>query len=101
MVDVGGGLVAVIAEALGDELLGMRRVLAGLFLELVGVIIQDLAAVFDVRVDQFSIGDVDERAEVDDGCGDQSQTPDWEEFNQPVRDESCAEGLSLSDWMQE
>ena len=93
MVDVRSGLATIIAETLRHQILGMRGLFSGLFFQLVCLLAGDLLGVFDMRVDQFAVRDVDEGAEINHGSRDQGQTPHGKELDEPVGDESCQECL--------
>jgi len=49
-----------------------------------------------VVVDKLLVGLIDERAEEEDGCGDQGKAPEWDDLDQVVRQESSDEGLEFS-----
>jgi hypothetical protein len=59
-------------------------------------LIDHIGGVLEVVVDKLLVGLIDVRAEEEDGCGDQSKAPEWDDLDQVVRQESPDEGLEFS-----
>jgi hypothetical protein len=65
-------------------------------LDLLGLLVDHVGGVLEVVVDKLLVGLVDERAEEEDGCGDQGKAPEWDDLDQVVGQESSDEGLEFS-----
>lgn len=103
---VDGGLLGAAHRFLGfgdialggarGRLIGPVAVVSGQIADLRGLLGDDLLGVGDVVVDEVLVGDVDERGEVDDGGGDESQAPVWGDLDEEVGEEGGEEGLRRS-----
>lgn len=49
--------------------------------------VDDVRNIGQVVVDKLFVASVNQGDEVDDGSSDERETPKWNEFNQPVRDQ--------------
>lgn len=96
VVDVLGSFVAVVSKALFHQAGCVVGALASEFLQVVDLFAEGLLRVVNLRIDDFAVADVDERADVDSGSTDQRQSPEWEDSDESVRDESSGESLSLT-----
>jgi hypothetical protein len=72
---------------------GSGSMVAGEFLDLLGLGVDDVGCVLDVVVNQLLVRLVDERGEEDDRGGDQGEAPEWDDLDQVVREESANKGL--------
>jgi hypothetical protein len=72
---------------------GVGGTFAGEILELVGLGADNLLKVGDLLVDDFTVADVHERSEVGNGHGDNSETPERNETDEPVASEGSSESL--------
>lgn len=87
------GLGAVVTQALLHQTLCMGRTLASKFFQLIGLLMESLLGALNLGIDQFAVADVNERTNVDDGGGEQRQSPEWEELDEEVGNESSRERL--------
>ena len=69
--------------------------LSGHIADLRGLIIDDVARVAEVVINELLVLNVDERGQEDDAVGDKSKTPQRDEFDEPVADEGGEEGLKI------
>jgi hypothetical protein len=99
------------AAAATDHLLSLGRVFSNILLcslggscgvvacellDLLGLLVDHVGGVLEVVVDKLLVGLIDERAEEEDGCGDQGKAPEWDDLDQVVGQESSDEGLEFS-----
>ena len=61
--------------------------------ELLGLLVGNLGGVVEVGVDQLLVGDVDQRSEVDNGSGDEEETPLRSDLDKEVGNEGGEESL--------
>lgn len=87
------GLVAVLVHVLLQGTGGVGGTLAGKILELVGLGADNLLKAGDLLVDDFAVADVHERSEVGNGHGDNGETPERNETDEPVASEGSSESL--------
>jgi hypothetical protein len=74
---------------------GARSVVAGELLDLLGLLVNNAGSIRDVVVNELLVGLVDEGRNEEDGGGDESKTPQWDDLDQVVREESTEEGLTM------
>jgi hypothetical protein len=87
--------------SLGSVLLGktlnslgsVSSVLVSEALDLSSLLASDLSALLELSIDNLLVLDVDERSEVGDKGGDQSQAPERNKLDEEVRDQGSEEGL--------
>ena len=68
-------------------------------LDLSGLRIDNVGCVLEMVVDDLLVAGVDEWAKVDEGDGNEGKSPDWSEFDQPVRDKRCNKGGNSMSWL--
>ena len=66
---------------------------AGKLLDLLGLGVDHIRGVLEMVVDELLVRLVDKGAEEEDGGGDQGKTPEWDDLDQVVGEESANEGL--------
>ena len=78
-------------------LLGGRGNTSGMLtrkrLDLVGLFVGNVGNLGEVVIDKLLVGLVDQWGEEKDGIGEQDQTPEWNDLDEVVREESSQEGL--------
>jgi hypothetical protein len=87
--------------SLGSVLLGktlnslgsVSSVLVGEALDLSSLLASDLSTLLELSIDNLLVLDVNERSEVGDKGGDQSQAPERNKLDEEVRDQGSEEGL--------
>lgn len=87
------GLVAVLAHVLLHDTSGVGGTLASKVLQLVGLGTDDLLKVGNLLVNDFAVADVHKRSEVGNSHGDNGQTPEGNESDEPIAGESSSESL--------
>jgi len=66
-------------------------VVASKILDLLGLLVDDVGGMGKLAVNQLLVGLVDERCEEDDGGREEGKTPEWDDLDEIVRDESTEE----------
>ena len=56
-------------------------------LDLVGLLAYNVRGTGELCVDRFLVVQVDEGRQVEDGCTEKRQPPEWQELDQEIRDE--------------
>lgn len=87
------GLVAIVTNALLDQARCMGGALVSKVLQLISLLVESLLGVLDLGIDGFAVVDVDERTEIGNGNGEQRQSPEWEEPDEPVGSKRSRERL--------
>lgn len=104
VLDSSGGLARLLADKLGslggvvvNEVLGGGNGSVGLLdsnlLNLDGLLIHNAGHVADLGIDGLLVLLVDEWSQEEDGSADQSESPEWDNLDQVVGDESSNESL--------
>lgn len=91
--DVVLSLAAVFVGILLDQAGGTGGVLVGKLLGLVCLSVDKLLNLGDLLINDLAVADVDQRAEIGDTDADQRQTPNRNNFDEPVRQESGDKSL--------
>lgn len=63
---------------------------------MVGLGVDKLLELGNLLIDDFTVANVDQGSKVSDGCAEQSETPDRDDLDEPVRKEGSNESLFLS-----
>lgn len=85
----------VVSNILLCDIGGTSSVVAGELLDLRGLLVDNAGGIVDVAVDEFLVGLVDERGKEEDGGGDESKAPQWDDLDQVVGGEGTEEGLVM------
>ena len=88
-------LGSIVSSELLCALGGSCGVVARELLDLLGLCVDHVGGILEVVVDELLVRLVDERGEEEDGGGDEGETPEWDDLDQIVRQESSDEGLEL------
>lgn len=95
MTDVLLRLGAIGTGVLLHQFGGVGSLLAGQFLDLVGLGVNDILSVLNLGINDFAVVDIDKRTKVGDGDSDQRQTPQRKDLDKPVGKEGSGEGLYI------
>lgn len=75
----------------------LASVLSSQILDLVRLFTDDIASMFQMRVDQFLVFNVDQRCEEDNAGAEQRETPERKKFDEVVGDKRSEESLYVLD----
>jgi hypothetical protein len=92
-VDGLGRLRRVLLSVSLNSLGCISGVLRGKIPELRSLLVGDVVALVELTINGVLVLDVDERAQVSNGSGNQRQAPERNELDEEVRDEGSKEGL--------
>lgn len=87
------GLLRVLSNIYASSLSGTSGVVRSKILDLGGLLVDKVAGVGEVCVNDLLVLEVDKGREVDAGGEDQGKTPKWEPLDEVVGDEGSEESL--------
>lgn len=67
--------------------------LSGQIFDLASLLANDISSVFQTRVDQFFVFNIDQGTEEGNAGGEKRKTPEWEKLDEVVGHEGSKEGL--------
>lgn len=90
------GTVGKVSGGVSCELSGVRGLFSGDGADLLGLLVDQVASVVELGINNLAIVDVDKRDSVDEGGGQKSKTPLGHDLDEEVRDEGNEEGLRMN-----
>jgi hypothetical protein len=87
------GLGSVVSSITLDCIRGVGGVLSGKVLDLRCLGTDHLVGVFEVGINDFLVGDVDQWCKIEGRDANERQSPEWDNLDEPVGDQGAKEGL--------